>query len=112
MSERTPVWALGAMSGTSLDGVDAAMVLTDGVRVLDFGRTGYRDYTDAEREVLRAALGKASGPEVAAAAEVVELDRPLPPDSGTGLVCPHCQFAQVGKSAFFCPKCGMRLLRG
>ncbi len=73
MSERPPVWALGAMSGTSLDGVDAAMVLTDGVRVLDFGRTGYRDYTDAEREVLRAALGKASGPEVAAAAEVVEL---------------------------------------
>jgi hypothetical protein len=46
------------------------------------------------------------------AAEVVELDRPLPPDSGTGLVCPHCHFAQVGKSAFFCPKCGMRLLRG
>lgn len=46
------------------------------------------------------------------AAEVVELDRPLPPDSGTGLVCPHCRFAQVGKSAFFCPKCGMRLLRG
>ncbi|MGD8486665.1 MAG: hypothetical protein PVH07_08520, partial [Chloroflexota bacterium] len=45
------------------------------------------------------------------AAELVELDRPLPPDSGTGLVCPHCQFAQVGKSAFFCPKCGMRLLR-
>ena len=46
------------------------------------------------------------------AAEVVELDRPLPADSGTGLVCPHCHFAQVGKSAFFCPKCGMRLLRG
>ena len=43
---------------------------------------------------------------------MVELDRPLPPDSGAGLVCPHCQFAQVGKSAFFCPKCGMRLLRG
>ena len=46
------------------------------------------------------------------AAELVELDRPLPPDSGTGLVCPHCHFAQVGKSAFFCPKCGMRMLRG
>ena len=46
------------------------------------------------------------------AAVVVELDRPLPPVSGAGLVCPHCQFAQVGKSAFFCPKCGMRLLRG
>jgi hypothetical protein len=46
------------------------------------------------------------------AAELVDLDRPLPPDSGTGLVCPHCYFAQVGKSAFFCPKCGMRMLRG
>jgi hypothetical protein len=46
------------------------------------------------------------------AAEVLELDRPLPPDSGGGLVCPHCQFAQVGRSAYFCPKCGMRLLRG
>jgi hypothetical protein len=46
------------------------------------------------------------------AAELVELERPLPPDSGSGLVCPHCLFAQVGRSAFFCPKCGMRLLRG
>jgi len=46
------------------------------------------------------------------AVEMVELERPLPPDSGAGLVCPHCQFAQVGKSAFFCPKCGMRLMRG
>jgi len=32
-----PLWVLGMMSGTSLDGVDAAMVLTDGVQVLDFG---------------------------------------------------------------------------
>ncbi len=46
------------------------------------------------------------------ALEIVELERPLPPDSGAGLVCPHCHFAQVGKSAFFCPKCGMRMLRG
>jgi hypothetical protein len=27
-------------------------------------------------------------------------------------VCAHCQFAQVGRTAFFCPKCGMRMLRG
>lgn len=46
------------------------------------------------------------------AVELVELERPLPPDSGMGLVCPHCQFAQVGRGAFFCPKCGMRMLRG
>ena len=67
------VWALGAMSGTSLDGVDAAMVLTDGHRVLDFGPTAYRPYSEAERAVLRAALGLWPGDQgVAEAAEVVE----------------------------------------
>ncbi len=67
------IWALGAMSGTSLDGVDAAMVLTDGHRVLDFGPTAYRPYTATEQATLRAALGHWPGtPETAAAAEVVE----------------------------------------
>ncbi len=72
MSDTGPVWALGAMSGTSLDGVDAAMILTDGTTVFDFADTAYRAYSSAERETLRAALGKWDGPEVAAAAEVVE----------------------------------------
>lgn len=68
-----PVWALGAMSGTSLDGVDAAMILTDGERILEFGATAYRPYTDAERETIRAALGLWPGdPGVEAAAEVIE----------------------------------------
>ena len=68
-----PVWALGTMSGTSLDGVDAAMVLTDGERILGFGRDGYRPYSEAERAVLRAALGRWPGePGVAEAAEVIE----------------------------------------
>ncbi|MEY4696751.1 MAG: hypothetical protein RIT14_1179 [Pseudomonadota bacterium] len=67
------VWALGAMSGTSLDGVDAAMVLTDGERILDFGPSAYRPYSDAERSILRAALGLWPGDaRVAAAARVVE----------------------------------------
>ena len=39
MQKAEPIWALGAMSGTSLDGVDAAMVLTDGERILDLGGT-------------------------------------------------------------------------
>ena len=68
------VWALGTMSGTSLDGVDAAMVLTDGQRILDFGETGYRPYTEDERAVIRAGLGHWPGSAAAeAAAEVVEL---------------------------------------
>ncbi|MEO0653534.1 MAG: anhydro-N-acetylmuramic acid kinase [Pseudomonadota bacterium] len=67
------VWALGAMSGTSLDGVDAAMVRTDGQRILEFGETRYRAYSQAERAVLRAALGQWPGGDgVALAAEVVE----------------------------------------
>ncbi len=71
--KKTRCWALGAMSGTSLDGVDAAMVLTDGVEVFEFGETGYRTYAPAEREVIKASLGKAAGREIEAAAEVVEI---------------------------------------
>ncbi|MGQ0565967.1 MAG: anhydro-N-acetylmuramic acid kinase [Gemmobacter sp.] len=67
------VWALGAMSGTSLDGVDAAMVRTDGHQILDFGPSAYRPYSPAERETLRAALGHWPGsPAAERAAEVVE----------------------------------------
>lgn len=67
------VWALGAMSGTSLDGVDAAMLLTDGERILEFGPTAFRPYTPAEQATIRAALGRWPGDDgVAAAAEVVE----------------------------------------
>ena len=67
------VRALGAMSGTSLDGVDAAVLLTDGVDIFGFGEFGYRAYSAEERSILRPALGKWPGaPEVVAAAEVVE----------------------------------------
>ncbi|HBS50727.1 MAG TPA: anhydro-N-acetylmuramic acid kinase [Rhodobacteraceae bacterium] len=72
MRAGAPVRALGAMSGTSLDGVDAAVVETDGERILGFGPTGYRAYSTEERAVLRAALGRWQGPELSVAARVVE----------------------------------------
>ncbi len=72
ISKTGTVTALGAMSGTSLDGVDAAVLLTDGRDIIGFGPTGYRRYTDAERRVIAAGFGKWSGPEVNAAAGVVE----------------------------------------
>lgn len=49
------------------------MIDTDGQSILGFGRSAYRPYTTAERDVIRAALGHWPGdPGVAAAAEVVE----------------------------------------
>lgn len=67
------LWALGTMSGTSLDGVDAAMIKTDGQTVFAFGPAAYRPYSPEEQEILRAALGQWPGdPAVEAAAEVVE----------------------------------------
>jgi anhydro-N-acetylmuramic acid kinase len=51
--------AIGLMSGTSLDGVDIALIETDGKRVKSFGPSGYRAYTDHERGLLRQALTEA-----------------------------------------------------
>src|SRR6201996_3225564 len=50
---------LGLMSGTSLDGVDLAMIETDGRRVRKFGPSGYRPYTEREKGLLRQALTEA-----------------------------------------------------
>ncbi|MBD3679343.1 MAG: anhydro-N-acetylmuramic acid kinase [Rhodobacteraceae bacterium] len=73
MTRSGPIWALGAMSGTSLDGVDAAMLRTDGERIEEFGKTGYRPYSTEERTTIWAALGRWPGdPGVEDAAEVVE----------------------------------------
>jgi anhydro-N-acetylmuramic acid kinase len=55
----TWLYAIGLMSGTSLDGVDAAVIKTDGERVDELGPTAYRPYTDDERSALKAALAAA-----------------------------------------------------
>ncbi|WP_366029794.1 anhydro-N-acetylmuramic acid kinase [Hyphomicrobium sp.] len=62
MSKREgEVWrALGLMSGTSLDGIDVAVIETDGERVLRRGFAATYPYSDAFREKLAAGLQDAA----------------------------------------------------
>lgn len=52
--------AIGLMSGTSMDGVDVALLTTDGEIIESFGPTGYRPYSDPERAVIKRAMAEAA----------------------------------------------------
>ncbi len=53
--------AIGLMSGTSLDGVDVALIETDGERVAAFGPARTFPYEEADREIFRHAVRDARG---------------------------------------------------
>ncbi|MGO9631868.1 MAG: anhydro-N-acetylmuramic acid kinase [Xanthobacteraceae bacterium] len=71
-----PVLAIGLMSGTSQDGVDVALIETDGDIITRFGPTAYRSYARPERALIRSATAAAANvtertarPEIVAKAE-------------------------------------------
>jgi anhydro-N-acetylmuramic acid kinase len=59
-SSSPPVLAIGLMSGTSQDGVDVALIETDGEVITRFGPTAYRTYSKKERALLRSATAAAA----------------------------------------------------
>jgi len=53
--------AIGLMSGTSMDGVDVALIETDGERIKAFGPADTYGYSPEESDLFRAALASAKG---------------------------------------------------
>ena len=59
---------IGMMSGTSLDGVDVALIRSDGAWRIESGPARTYDYTPEQRAAIRACLGQEVGSEAAGAA--------------------------------------------
>ncbi len=59
MTIDAPVWAMGLMSGTSMDGVDAAMLRTDGETIAEFGPCAFQGYGRRELKILLHGLERA-----------------------------------------------------
>ena len=57
-----PIWSLGLMSGTSADGIDAALVYTDGHQILDFGPTLSVPYSQEFQNRLKSCYGHSDYP--------------------------------------------------
>ena len=71
--------AIGLMSGTSMDGIDAAILDTDGERIEAFGPTHYEPYAPEMQAMLRDAMARAATLAVAGPlpADLADVEREL-----------------------------------
>lgn len=128
MTER-PTWAVGLMSGTSLDGVDAALVRFDGPTRATLEGFVSRPYEPARRDEIRAALDGAPAAALARlhvrlaewAADAVDelLDTARLPATGLDFIAMHGQTIwhepplvswQLGEPAVLAERFGVRVV--
>ena len=80
--------------------------------VVGWGGRGVRGDTDRNAAGILAGLFNNVAGDTHAIG-TVSLDRPAPSSSvGGGMACQHCGFESGLERVFYCPKCGMRMLRG
>jgi anhydro-N-acetylmuramic acid kinase len=119
--EAAVLQAIGLMSGTSLDGVDVAVISTDGERIAALGPRGYRPYAEAERTLLRQALSdaaqlrdRAARPGALAAAE--RLVTAAHREAVAGFLAEHRIAADIigfhGQTVLHRPECGLTVQIG
>ena len=58
-------WLLGLMSGTSMDGIDVALIKSDGETVLEQGQTHSFSYNNDQRALLQSVMGEGKETSVA-----------------------------------------------
>ena len=79
--------------------------------VVGWGGRGTRGDTDREASRILAALFR-SILESGRAMGLVDTGRPIGGSGMSVVACPHCGFSSAGQRALYCPKCGMRMVRG
>lgn len=79
--------------------------------VVGWGGRGVRGDTDrAGAKILTSILSNILASQYALG--LTRVERPAAATGNGGVVCQHCGFQSAHERAFYCPKCGMRLVRG